>query len=255
MLPLIIGAGATIGSSLLNNAANSKVNKARNNVLGAERARQAELDAEAAGVNKGARERYVDFSGQQDARAQTLGDMFRPAASPAAPGVMPETTSKLIGDAVTARMGEAKAFGDQQGQALGNLRAFGDVMGTINRAQGRDAGTIGQIGNFKRGSADVSTLELEDAGHAGDKLKFFGDILAGVGKIGLMAGLGGLAPAAAAGGAAATGAGAVANGASSVASAFGSAAPFSTSTLFANPWTTTALTGASLADMFAPRRA
>jgi hypothetical protein len=225
MIPLIIGAGATIGSSILNNAANSKVNKARNNVLGAERGRQAAFDAEADAVNKGARERYVDFSGQQDQRAQTLGDMFRPGA--AAPGVMPVASSKIISDAITDRATAAKAFGDQQGEALGNLRAFGDVMGTIGRGQARDAGTIG-------------------------------DVLGGIGKAALLAGLGGLAaPAAAAGagGAAAAGAGGFASGANTVASAFGSAAPFSTSTLFANPWTTTALAGSSLADMFAPRRA
>lgn len=250
MLPLIIGAGATIGSSLLNNAANNKVNKARTGVLTAERGRQAAYDAEADAVNKGARERYVDFSGQQDQRAQALGDMFKPAATPVAPGVMPEATSSITQNALGDSMAKAKAFGDQQGAALGNLRAFGDVMGGINRLQGRDAGTIGQIGNFKRGSADVSSLELEDATHAGDKLKFFGDVLAGVGKIALLSGLGGAVAPAAAGASTAAAAPAVGNLAVS-----NGTAPFSTAALFSNPWMQPAMAGASIADMFAPRRA
>ena len=85
----------------------------------------------------------------------------------------------------------AKDYTDKQGAALGNLRAFGDLLGSIGRLQARDAGQIGQIGGFKRGSSNATSLELDAASHKGDGLKLFGDVLGGLGTLGMSAGLSG----------------------------------------------------------------
>ncbi len=197
MLPLIAGGGATVASMFLNSMAGRKADKAREGVMSAERARQAALDAEADALNKGSRERYVGFEGQQDARAASLSDMYRqPAGTNAG---MPPMGSDLVAREVEGRLDSAKAFGDQQAGALGNLRSFGDLLGGISRSQARDASLVGQIGGFKRGSASITPYELEEAGHAGDKLKFWADVSAGAGKIGIMNGLSGGVAAGAAG--------------------------------------------------------
>jgi hypothetical protein len=89
-----------------------------------------------------------------------------------------------------AKQGDkAHAYSEQQGNALGNLRSFGDLLGGIGLQQARDAGYIGQIGGFKKGSAGVLDFELEDANHKGDGKKQLGDILGGLGQIGISAGL------------------------------------------------------------------
>lgn len=238
--PLLIGAGVagSLGSSFLNSRANSRANAARNAAISAERERQAALDAEADNINTGARERYVGFGDKMDERAASLGDMFKGASAPVTEGVMPGPQSKLVSDVLAERMAVAKAYGDQQSEALGSLRSFSDLLGDVNRQQARDGGYIDQIGGFKRGSAQVNALELNAAAQAGDKYKFWGDVLGGASKVALMAGLGGFgAPAAAAGGSAAAGANIAVNGLPVV-----------------NPWNAAAMGGLNIADMFARPR-
>lgn len=89
--------------------------------------------------------------------------------------------------------GQATAFANQQGQALGKLRAFGDVLGSISRDQARDAGTIGQIGGFKRGSSNIVPLELDQANQAGAGFNMLGDVLGLGGSLALGKGLSGSA--------------------------------------------------------------
>jgi hypothetical protein len=71
------------------------------------------------------------------------------------------------------------------------LRAFGDILGDTSRLQARDASQVGTIGSFKRGSSAVLPLELDEANHAGDGMKVFGDLLGGFGGIATSAGLSG----------------------------------------------------------------
>lgn len=240
-LPLVLaGGGATVASSFLNHLGNKKADKARGASIAAETERQRALDAEADAINKGARDRYVGFGDNMAERAGTLGDMFKASSVMSAPGAMPATGSKLVSDVLADRMAVTKAFGDQQSEVLGNLRSFGDLLGEVNRNQARDGGYLGQIGGFKRGSAGVNALELDAASHAGDKYKFWGDVLAGAGKVALMAGLGGGAAPAAAGGAAAAGASA----APAAAISYGGFP-------VVNPWNAAAMGGVNIANMFA----
>lgn len=197
--PLTIGSAALMaGGTAANYMASKDVSGARDTVMGNERQRQLALNAEADTVNKGSRDRYDGFAPKQDAKAATLADYFKGGVAPnsgatptAAPSVMPASSSNITVAEEGKKLGQAQDFSDKQGTALGKLRSFGDLFAADNRLQARDAGSVAQLGGFKVGSAGVVPYELEDANHAGDKTKFIGDILSGVGKIGLGAGLAG----------------------------------------------------------------
>lgn len=183
----IAGIAATVGSTVVNSMATGQANAARNDVLAAERIRQGGLDREAQALNVASQDRYEDFGGQQEIRAQTLGDYF---AAPAPDAVnqtagtnMPSGSSNIEVREMAKQSAKAKSFTDQQAQALGDLRSFGDLLGDTSRMQSRDASLVGQIGGMKRGSSGVIPLELDQASRAGDGLKVFGDILGGVGSI------------------------------------------------------------------------
>lgn len=193
--PLTIAGGvAAAGGAAANYSAQSDVASARAGVLAAERKRQQALQAEADTVNAGARDRYKDFGTQQDTKAASLGEMFKSEPGighNGGPPLMPASTSNITVNEGTKQNGKAQVFGDQQAVAQGKMRAFGDVLGTVSRAQARDAGTVGQIGNFEQGSSGVVPYELDVANHTADGTKFFGDLLSGAGKLGIAAGLGG----------------------------------------------------------------
>lgn len=87
--------------------------------------------------------------------------------------------------------GKARAQTNDRAVRLADVRSFGDLLGDISRKQARDAGQIGQIGGFKAGSQGVLPLELDAAAQAGGKAKLLGDVLGGLGSIGLSAGLSG----------------------------------------------------------------
>lgn len=205
MLPLAlgVGVGGTLLSSLFAGNAQDKVDAARSGVIAAERARQKALDDEAAGINRGAQDRYIGFQGQQDSRAKTLADFFRtPVTTPTTPhtvAALPPSSGGVVQREIDLKRGIADDYVGHQADTLGELRSFGDLMGTIGRAQARDAGTIGQIGSFKKGSAGVQAVELDSAGRAGNKDQMWSDLFGGLGKVGLTAGLAhAFAPAAAA---------------------------------------------------------
>lgn len=201
----ILGGGASIASMFLNDKANSAVNDARAGVLNAERGRQAALDAEAKGVTDRSLGRYVNFDTGMADRAKTLSDFYRtPVVTPNTPytlAPLPPTSSDLVSREIANKSGIAANYVDNQADALGKLRSFGDYLGSIGRGVARDTGEVGQIGNFKKGSSAVTQYELDDANRAGNSYKFFGDLLGGLGKVGLTAGLSGsLAPTATASG-------------------------------------------------------
>jgi hypothetical protein len=221
MIPLLLagaGAASTLLSSMFGSNAQDEVNNARQAAYSAERARQGELDTEAAGVNRGALNRYSGFGGQMADRGASLADMFRQAVGSGnvLPGsAMPTTQNEMVANEIARQRSIVDAYGTQQADARGNLQSFGDLMGTIGRGQARDAGTIGQIGGYKKGSAGVNQLELNAANHAGDSERQLSDLFAGLGKVALTAGLGGsFAPLAAAATPAATAANVFATGAS-----------------------------------------
>jgi hypothetical protein len=168
---------------------------ASNRAASAERARQQQLQQEAAAVQQHSNSLYEGFAGKQADRAGQLTDYLRGAQLPAQAGAAtvetPASSSNITTQGETAQRAKADAYAQQQAGALGDLRSFADMLGTNTRAQARDAGEIGQIGNFMRGSATVLPMELNAASHAGDTMKTLGGLAGGLGKVGVAAGLGG----------------------------------------------------------------
>lgn len=191
----ITGIALSGASALANNAAQSRVQGARDDALAAERIRQGTLDSEAAAVNARAQNQYDGFGAKQETRGKQLGDYFtqQTAASvdESGPVALPQSSSNITVQADNKARGEAKAFTDKQGVALGNLRSFGDLMGELGRGTAREAGSIGQIGSFKKGSSAVLPYELEQANGKGGNMALLGDVLGGAGRIATGAGLSG----------------------------------------------------------------
>ena len=189
----IAGIALTAGSYAANGIAASKAARARDDALAAERVRQGALDQEAQALNVQSQDRYQNFDQQQEQQGQQLGDYFasQSTAEPTAAAALPTTTSDITVREENKQRTASKDFTNKQGQALGNLRAFGDLLGSIGREQAQDASLIGQIGGFKRGSSNVVPLELDAASHKGDSLKLFGDILGGLGSVGVSYGMSG----------------------------------------------------------------
>lgn len=189
----IAGIALTAGSTVMNSIGASKAAAARDDALAAERVRQKSLDSEAQTLNTQSQDRYQDFSGQQDAQSQQLGDFFQnqTVAEPTTAEALPTSTSNITVQEEANQRAKARDFTGHQAAALGNLRAFGDLLGGIGRQQARDASLVGQIGGFKTGSSNVLPLELDEASHKGDGFKLFGDILGGLGSVATMGGMSG----------------------------------------------------------------
>lgn len=178
----IAGAALTGGSALANHHARSREVAARDTVLADERKRQQGFDKDARGVNRGALDLFRGWRGQQDARATRLGDFFaRPVAEGG--GVLPQTSSTLVGGEIDRQMAGAAARHAQQSDALGRMRAFGDLLGEVGTKQAHAALNLDQIAGFKRGSANVVPMELQQAQRAGENARLLADVLGGGGQV------------------------------------------------------------------------
>lgn len=104
---------------------------------------------------------------------------------------LPPATPGIVQREIDTKRGIADAYVDNQGDKLANLRAFGDLFGGIQLDQAQDAQAVGQIGGFKKSSAEVEKLELDNANRAGNTAKMWADLTAGIGKVGLTAALAG----------------------------------------------------------------
>ncbi|MEC5291594.1 MULTISPECIES: hypothetical protein [unclassified Aurantimonas] len=194
--PITLASVALSGASIAANAfGSSKAKKAQDAAMGAERERQRRYEDEALALNTQSQDRYQDFGGQQEQKATSLADYFQSepidAGDANVASAMPQSASNITVAEEGKQRSAARDFTNKQGAALGEVRSFGDLLGGISREQARDAGQIGQIGGFMRGSASVLPYELEAASKAGDGLKLFGDVLGGLGSIGTNAGLSG----------------------------------------------------------------
>ncbi|MGX5775441.1 hypothetical protein [Methylorubrum zatmanii] len=209
----IAGAVLSVGGMAANSIASGQVEAATNRAVEAERNRQAQLRREAAAVQEQSRQRYDNHAGQQDQRAQELGSYLQsqqtqpPAADAPAEASIAPTSSGIVTQEDARQRAKASAYSQGQAQALGTMRSFGDLLGEQSRLQGRDAGEIGQIGGFMKGSSAVLPLELDAAGQVGNGLKTLGGLASGLGNLGISAGLsGGLGTLLGAGGAKTAGA-------------------------------------------------
>lgn len=186
----LAGIALTIGSTGANYAASQRVQAARDDAMAAERIRQRSLDREAADINQDTRKEYRKFNKDEAARGKELSDFFtEQQAEVPTEAALPTSASNVTVQEEAKQRAASKATTDQAANALGELRAFGDLLGDKSIMQAQDASRIGQIGGFKTGSSNVLSYELDDANHAGDGLKLFGDILGGVGSLATMKGL------------------------------------------------------------------
>jgi hypothetical protein len=189
----IASAAMTAGSMVVNQMAANKVEKAREGAMTAENLRQRRLDEEATALNNASRDRYNGFEGQQDEKGKSLASFFdaqneQRQVNPlqgAPTETIPESGNNVVLQEQRKQQDKVRAFSTQQAEALGNLRSFGDLLGDTSRLQARDAAQVGTIGGFKKGSQAVLPLELEAANNKGAGLRMFGDILGGVGQLGM----------------------------------------------------------------------
>lgn len=150
------------------------------------------LDQEAQALNARSQDRFVDAGAKTEEKAAALGDYFNAPVEPGAANeaaTLPQSTNSIVTREMNRKSDEAQEFVGQQGQALAQMRSFGDFLGDTSRLQGRDASLVGQIGGFKRGSSNITPLELDAASQKGAGLKMLGDIMGGLGSIGMTAGL------------------------------------------------------------------
>lgn len=183
--PLTIGGIAATGLSVaLNSAAQSQVQHARDEALTAEQVRQKQLDQQAAVVNEQSRQAYTNAPKKEAQRGKQLADYFTDQKAQAPrENALPTSASNITVQEEGKQADKARAFTNTEGQALGQLRSFGDLMSSNSLLQARDASQVGQIAGFKQGSSSVLPYELDDANHAGDGLKLFGDLVGGVGGL------------------------------------------------------------------------
>lgn len=192
----IAGAALSVGGIAANTIGQSQVAAASNRAAQAESARQAQLRQEAAAVQAHSNSLYEGLAGKQQDRAADLTTYLRGNQLPAQGSAQttveaPAGSSNITTQGEASQRARADAYGSQQAGALADMRSFGDLLGTTALAQGRDAGQIGQIGNFMKGSASVLPMELNAASHAGDTAKMFGGLAGGLGKVGIAAGING----------------------------------------------------------------
>jgi len=190
--PLSIASGALlVGSTLAGMAGQGEVDSARDDAMSAENARQKKLRAEAAAALGKSEADFSELPGKQQQTGDELADILNKNTTQQAPptNLMPGVSDPTVVREVGKQTDKAKAFTNQQGNALGQLRAFGDTMGDANRNLGGNAQWINSLGGFQQGSAGVLNSELAAANDAGQGWGTLGDILGGVGSIGLTAGL------------------------------------------------------------------
>jgi len=192
----IAGFALSAASAAANGAAQSKVQRARDDAMAAERIRQNGLDQEAAALNTKSQDNYQDFETKQDETSTKLADYFtgQDVPEPSPEAALPTTSSNITVQEEAKQRGLAKDFTNKTGTALGELRAFGDLLGQNSRLQARTGMEIGQIGGYKRGSSNVLSYELDAANSKGQGMRMLGDILGGAGSLATNVGLSSTAP-------------------------------------------------------------
>lgn len=195
---LLISGLLSAASAGANSMRQGKIDNARKDAMNAERIRQKAYDQEATAFNTQSQDRFKDYGTEQTAKGKSLGDYFAKASAPTedanadAGALMPTSSSDIVTREIGKQDANAGAFVGKQAAALGDLRAFGDLLGEKSTLQARDAGSIGQVGGFKKGSSAVLPYELEAANQKGAGLGILADLLGGAGSVVSSAGSGGL---------------------------------------------------------------
>lgn len=184
LLPFLLGFGSTLANSVGTRQRDNSIAQTMN----AERMRQKKFDDDAFAANARAKSRYEDTTGGAADRATELSDLYTGAVvdqPTKAIAALPQSDSNIVlsSDAAGADRSAAEAT-DEAGRRA-KFKSFGDYFGDVSRGVARDAGEVGMLSSFKRGSQAVLPSELEVAQQKGTKWMMLGDLLnAGAGLAG-----------------------------------------------------------------------
>ena len=184
----IAGAGLSLGSTLANSLAQSKMDAARSAVMSQQNAAQAALDSQIQAKNTDALGGYADFTNGTANQKANLASLYSSGTigSPtnSAPNVMPTSRNGAVAANAAAQVGQKAAYATQQGNALAAVQAPGMALTQANIQRARDASAVAQLDNFKSGTAATLPMQLDAANQTGTGLKTLGDILRGGAAIG-----------------------------------------------------------------------
>lgn len=188
---LALAVGSTVASTVMQNNAYKKANRARNEAIANNAKTRMGLEDEARlAINTS-----KDMFGQDqfDAGTQSSEDKFAnlynntiniPNYSIPNVGSAP----RVVQDTINNEMAKAAAYNEQQGKAKAKLASLGDYLATQVNPQFSKSAEKGQmIGNFIQGQGNVLDLELKNAEQKA--ISPMAQILSGVGTSAMGAGL------------------------------------------------------------------
>ncbi len=191
MDPITIAIALTLLSAGANYMSGQQQMQASADYQTAERLRQKKLDEEAAAINNQSRERLDNYDEKQGDRQGELAALFAPAPdAPGGTGYLPAQESTVLAANDQREGAKAREFGAQQGDALADVRAFTDMFANIGLEQGRDAGRVGAINSYKRGSSGLLAGEMQAAQGEGAGWALAGDVLGAAGQVAMGSALG-----------------------------------------------------------------
>ena len=192
------GAGASGLGTLLatreHNAYTRRLGRRAEEQADLERGRQAEYQAQSAETLGGAIDR---FRGPQQgealgeataAREKSLGDLVTSGGQVPASGA----ASNVVKTDLARRLAQTVAKGRDEAKSLARVGARGDVSLGDRIALMMSGGRLGEINNFSRGSLNLLDSAQTGAMAGASRPGIFGDILSGIGKVGMMGGLAGM---------------------------------------------------------------
>ena len=188
---LALAVGSTVASTVMQNNAYKKANRARNEAIANNAKTRMGLEDEARlAINTS-----KDMFGQDqfDAGTQSSEDKFAnlynntiniPNYSIPNVGSAP----RVVQDTINNEMAKAAAYNEQQGKAKAKLASLGDYLATqVNPQLSKSAEKGQMIGNFIQGQGNVLDLELKNAEQKA--ISPMAQILSGVGTSAMGAGL------------------------------------------------------------------
>lgn len=188
---LALAVGSTVASTVMQNNAYKKANRARNEAIANNAKTRMGLEDEARlAINTS-----KDMFGQDqfDTGTQSSEDKFAnlynntiniPNYSIPNVGSAP----RVVQDTINNEMAKAAAYNEQQGKAKAKLASLGDYLATQVNPQFSKSAEKGQmIGNFIQGQGNVLDLELKNAEQKA--ISPMAQILSGVGTSAMGAGL------------------------------------------------------------------
>ena len=186
---------AMVGGSYMQSRANKQVANKKRDAVNAEGARQRGLREQSENIFKKSLSEHQMPEQQQrldestikrrdaiTSKIQSEEGKYLPSQADA-----PAIIRKIMDDKAREEVGRATS----SGEAAAKLGAYDDVGLSNLFGFSRSGQGINNLSRSMANSANILPMELSAANSAGSKSRMWGDILTGIGQIGLMAGTGG----------------------------------------------------------------